>query len=49
MHCAKSRPLGKSNNSNKNEESNTPTKFENHLLSIRDERQTMIHPNSHPT
>ena len=24
-------------------------KFENHLLSIRDERQKMIHPNSHPT
>jgi len=23
--------------------------FENHLLSIRDERQEMIHPNSHPT
>jgi len=24
-------------------------KFENHLLSIRAERQNMIHPNSHPT
>ena len=24
-------------------------KFENHLLSIRDERQEMIHPKSHPT
>jgi hypothetical protein len=24
-------------------------KFENHLLSIRDERQKMIHPKSHPT
>jgi hypothetical protein len=23
--------------------------FENHLLSIRDERQEMIHPKSHPT
>jgi hypothetical protein len=23
--------------------------FENHLLSIKMERQTMIHPNSHPT
>ena len=23
-------------------------KFENHLLSIRDERQKMIHPKSHP-
>ena len=27
----------------------TINNFENHLLSIRDERQTMIHPNSHPT
>ena len=25
------------------------TKFENHLLSIRAERQKMIHPKSHPT
>ena len=25
------------------------TKFENHLLSIRDDRQNMIHPKSHPT
>jgi hypothetical protein len=25
------------------------TNFENHLLSIRDERQEMIHPKSHPT
>ena len=24
-------------------------KFENHLLSIRAERQEMIHPSSHPT
>jgi DNA-binding MurR/RpiR family transcriptional regulator len=24
-------------------------KFENHLLSIRDDRQKMLHPNSHPT
>jgi hypothetical protein len=24
-------------------------KFENHLLSIRDERQEMIHPKSHPS
>jgi 3-dehydroquinate dehydratase len=23
-------------------------KFENHLLSIRDDRQKMLHPNSHP-
>jgi hypothetical protein len=39
---------------NQNEEhmvaTNTITnKFENHLLSIRDERQEMIRPNSHPT
>jgi hypothetical protein len=31
---------------NQNEDTN---KFENHLLSIRDDRQKMIHPNSHPT
>ena len=31
---------------NKNE---TTNKFENHLLSIRDERQSMIYPNCHPT
>jgi hypothetical protein len=36
---------------NQNEDITTKTinKFESHLLSIRDERQTMIHPNSHPT
>ena len=28
---------------------NTITKFENHLLSIKTERQKMIHPSSHPT
>ena len=27
----------------------TINKFENHLLSIKAERQKMIHPNSHPT
>ena len=41
------------NNSNKSEEHiaiNTITnKFENHLLSIKAERQKMIHHNSHPT
>ena len=37
------------NQQNSNNEVNTTSKFENHLLSIRDERQTMIHPNSHPT
>ena len=31
---------------NQNEDTN---KFENHLLSIRDERQRMIYPNCHPT
>jgi hypothetical protein len=31
---------------NQNEATN---KFENHLLSLRDERQERIHPNSHPT
>jgi hypothetical protein len=31
---------------NQNEARN---KFENHLLSIRDDRQKMIHPKSHPT
>ena len=31
---------------NQNEATN---KFENHLLSIRDERQKMIRPNCHPT
>ena len=31
---------------NQNEVTN---KFENHLLSIKAERQKMIHPNSHPT
>jgi hypothetical protein len=36
---------------NQNEDTATKTisKFENHLLSIRDERQRMIHPNCHPT
>ena len=40
------------NNSNKHEDMTTKTitnKFENHLLSIRAERQEMIHPSSHPT
>ena len=36
---------------NQNEDTATKTisKFENHLLSIKTERQNMIHPNSHPT
>ena len=33
---------------NQNEDITT-NKFENHLLSIKAERQKMIHPNSHPT
>jgi hypothetical protein len=36
-------------NSNKNEESTTPTKFENHLIPIRDEHQNRIGPKYHPT
>ena len=36
-------------NSNKNEESTTPTKFENHLLSIRDEHHVRIGPKHHLT
>ena len=36
---------------NQNEDMTTKTinKFENHSLSIRDERQNMIHPKSHPS
>ena len=34
---------------NQNEEHIVTNKFENHLLSIKDERQKMIHPKSHPT
>jgi hypothetical protein len=41
------------NNRNKSEEhiaiNTISNKFENHLLSIKDEHQKMIHPNSHPT
>ena len=36
-------------NQKNKEEFTTPTKFETHLLSIRDERQSMIYPNCHPT
>ena len=39
-------------NNNDSEDTETKTiinKFENHLLSIRAERQEMIHPSSHPT
>jgi hypothetical protein len=40
--------INQQNNNNK-EEFTTYTKFENHLLSIRDECQEMIRPNCHPT
>ena len=36
-------------NQNENKITNTNNNFENHLLSIRDERQEMIRPNYHPT
>ena len=36
-------------NQNENMTTKTINNFENHLLSIRDERQEMIHPNSHST
>ena len=36
-------------NQQSEEESLKPSKFENHLLSIRDERQKMIRPSCHPT
>ena len=36
-------------NQQNEEESPKPSKFENDLLSIRDERQEMIRPNCHPT
>jgi hypothetical protein len=32
-----------------NEEHIDTNKFENHLLSIKTEREKIIHPNSHPT
>ena len=45
--------LGINPNSNKNEEhmmtTKTINKFENHLLSIKDEHQERIRPNLHPT
>ena len=42
--------INKNNNKNEDTITNTITdKFENHLLSIRDERQRMIYPNCHPT
>ena len=50
--CQILNPWINQNNSNKNEEhmtTKTINNFENHLLSIKTERQEMIHPNSHPT
>ena len=41
--------LDPSMNQQNEEESPKPSKFENDLLSIRDERQKMIRPNCHPT
>jgi hypothetical protein len=41
--------LDPSMNQQSEEESPKPSKFENELLSIRDERQEMIRPNCHPT
>ena len=45
------KPLNNQQNSNRNEEKEltTSNKFENYLLSIRDERQRMVYPNCHPT
>ena len=37
------------NNDYEDMTTNTINNFENHLLSIRAERQEMIHPSSHPT
>ena len=36
-------------NQNEDITTNTINNFENHLLSIKTERQNMVHPNSHPT
>jgi len=41
--------VNQNNNDYENMSTKTINKFENHLLSIRAERQNMIHPNSHPT
>jgi hypothetical protein len=41
--------INQNNNDFKDMTTKTINKFENHLLSIRAERQEMIHPNSHPT
>ncbi len=41
--------VNQNNNDYENMTTKTVSKFENHLLSIRAERQEMIHPKSHPT
>ena len=41
--------VNQNNNNYEDMTTKTINKFENHLLSIRAERQEMIHPNSHPT
>ena len=41
--------VNQSNNDYKDITTKTINNFENHLLSIKTERQKMIHPNSHPT
>ncbi len=42
-------PWVKQNNNYEDTATKTINKFENHLLSIRAERQEMVHPKSHPT
>ena len=41
--------LNQNNNNYEDMTTNTINIFENNLLSIKTERQNMIHPNSHPT
>ena len=41
--------VNQTNNDYEDMTTKTINKFENHLLSIRAERQEMIHPSSHPT
>ena len=41
--------VNQTNNDYEDMTTKTINRFENHLLSIRAERQEMIHPNSHPT
>lgn len=41
--------LNQNNNNYEDMTTKTINIFENHLLSIKTERQKMIHPNSHPT